>query len=29
MKRTNFIILGDHGQIGVNKLISPNVILKD
>ena len=28
-EETNFIILGDHGQIGVNKLVSPNVILKD
>ncbi|WP_373601318.1 alkaline phosphatase family protein [Paraclostridium bifermentans] len=26
---TNFIILGDHGQLEVKKLISPNVILKD
>ncbi len=28
-EETNFIILGDHGQIGVKNLISPNVILKD
>ena len=28
-EETNFIILGDHGQIGVKKLISPNVILKN
>lgn len=28
-EETNFIILGDHGQIGVNKLVSPNVILKE
>ncbi|CEN79118.1 alkaline phosphatase family protein [Paraclostridium sordellii] len=26
---TNFIILGDHGQLEVNKLISPNIILKE
>lgn len=27
--KTNFIILGDHGQLEVKKLISPNIVFKD